>query len=213
MQSKMAFVLITLIYTFSFPSFAHLIEADGRIGFSRCGDQCGLASFTANNNISNGANGSAGQVMTIFGIDALVSIPTMNVGVGIRYDSLGSQDFGNGSTQLNFSLSRWALLVDYKIMLLEGLYVGPIASFGLSHKGNINATSANGTKFNFNGGTGSSSSLAFESGVIFTHLHLGIELGYENWTQRDMVDDYGGTKQSLDASTIYFALKAGAVFL
>lgn len=117
------------------------------------------------------------------GADALIKVPlfTHGFGLGIRYENLGFTA-NTDTISSKASMTRTAVLINYR--LIDTLvFLGPIASFGLSHSGNFSITES-GTKIaDFTGGSISSYSVGIEAGVKLIAFNIGAEVGYidEKW--------------------------------
>lgn len=184
-------------------SSAHaLLEA--RVSYGLLASNPDLAS------IYNGASSNVPSVSPNYGLglDALIVLPIVGLGAGIRYENLGFKVSNNG-LEYTTSATRTAALINYRIINTL-MYLGPIASYGLSHDNSIKWTSGSTTS-DFKIGDCTSYSVGLEAGVKLIGFMVGGEAGYESMKWSSMTDKnsvVSGTK-SLDMSGTYFKVMLG----
>lgn len=123
-----------------------------------------------------------------YGAEVIVSPPLLGVGFGLRYEAAG-QKVETGIASLDLKATRLAAVVNYRL-IETGLYLGPIATFGLTHTLDATASASTfGTKFT--GEKSMSYSLGVEGGVNLMGLILGAEVGYQSWMVSEIKDAAG----------------------
>ena len=116
-----------------------------------------------------------------YGADVLISLPLVPFGFGLRYETLGA-DFDG----VELSASRTAILLNKRIIDTL-MYVGPIASLGVTHSSTVKGTIAT-VSFDESQSSGSSYSVGVEAGVKLIGFIVGAELGYQSFTVDDSAD-------------------------
>lgn len=156
-----------------------------------------------------------------FGIDALVSLPGVPIGFGVRYEiyerkkSTASSNFGRYDYDTGFS--RIAMLVNYRL-LDERIFLGPIAGIGISNDVFYRYNTENGNDGSYKTIGGTSLSLGMEGGMKLSSLILGAEAGYlfANFKTPKAggakLNTNGGEEVNLDFSGFYSMLHVGATW-
>ncbi len=146
------------------------------------------------------------------GFEAIVSPPLVPIGVGLRYETTGLK-LSQGSLEFATEFTRTALVVNYRIIDTL-LFLGPIASYGISHSNSIKVKSGGTEISNFSSGSPSSYTVGLEGGTHLLGILVGAEVGYEYFMLKDAKDT--GTaalpKTDIDLSGTYFTLMAGFSF-
>ncbi|MBL7542310.1 MAG: hypothetical protein JNL11_00770 [Bdellovibrionaceae bacterium] len=142
------------------------------------------------------------------GFDALFIIPVVGIGGGIRYENMG---FNAGSNGLDYKsqVTRTSLIVNYRLINTI-MYLGPIATVGMSHSNSIKWTEG-ATSTNFSPDSTSSYSVGLEAGVGLLGFLIGAEAGYQNmkWSRvKDSSGTFAGTPD-LDMSGTYMKVILG----
>lgn len=119
------------------------------------------------------------------GLDAVFVIPGLGIGAGLRHENLGFKT-NNGDLEYKSSATRTALLVNLRI-INSLFFLGPIATYGLSHSNNMKWT-LSGTTANLEPESSSSSSIGLEAGVTWGGFLLGVEAGTETLKWNKMRD-------------------------
>jgi hypothetical protein len=144
------------------------------------------------------------------GLDAIVKLPMIPIGFGLRYEGLKlSGDQGTSSTEINYT--RTAVLINYRLIDTI-VHFGPIASFGLSHTGNLTLKENGNTRVDLAPSTMSSYSLGLELEVkplIVLPLVVGAELGYMGFKWDGVTNSIDNTKKDVDLSGTYFKVFLG----
>lgn len=112
-----------------------------------------------------------------FGADVIVSPPFIPLAVGLRYETL-SQEESNSYGLVKIDYNRVALLGGLR--LIDTLiFLGPIASMGVTHGGNVKVQIPKGnTVYNEKNDVNLSYSVGVEGGVKLLGLLVGAEVGY-----------------------------------
>jgi hypothetical protein len=142
------------------------------------------------------------------GADVLIMPPLFPIGFGLRYESMGL-DVKSGNNEYKTDYTRTALLINYRFIDTL-LFLGPIASYGLSHSGTMKIYKFGAETSNFSSDKMSSYSIGLEAGVKLVGLRLGAELGYENFQWKDSKDSHGAvSNQNIDMSGTYAKVLLG----
>lgn len=142
------------------------------------------------------------------GFDAIFIVPVVGIGGGLRYENMGFNT-SVGSLEYKSQVTRTSLIVNYRLINTL-VYLGPIATMGLSHSNNVKWTEGS-TTANFTPDSATSYSVGLEAGVGLLGFILGAEAGYQNmkWTK---VTDSSGTftgTPDLDMSGSYVKVILG----
>ena len=109
-----------------------------------------------------------------FNADAIFELPMFPLGLGLRYESMGSALQASGQADVDAEFTRTSLLVNYRIIDLF-LYFGPIATIGFQNDAKF-------TNFPVIGNIEMSTDLTYtvgvEAGVSLGLFMVGAELGY-----------------------------------
>jgi hypothetical protein len=142
------------------------------------------------------------------GADAIITPPFFPIGFGVRYENMGVSA-SNSGMEFKANYTRTALLLNYRIIDTL-MFLGPIASYGLSHSGEIK-TIQNGTETtNLSSSKISSYSIGLEAGVKLIGFHLGAELGYEDFRWKEAKDSHNNVAdQDINMSGTYAKILLG----
>ncbi|MBX9766199.1 MAG: hypothetical protein K2X47_02920 [Bdellovibrionales bacterium] len=199
--TKVLFLLFLGIQAWSLPSHA-LIDARAFVGLNTVnpGDL---------NKITSPPVSLAG--LLAYGAEVIVAPPLLGVGFGLRYEAAG-QKVETGSASLDIKATRIAGVVNYRL-IETGLFLGPIATVGLSHT--LSASAAASTAgTSFSGSNATSFSLGVEGGVNLLGLILGAEVGYQSWIVNEIKDNGGAVvaNTKADLSGLYARAVVGFGF-
>lgn len=196
MSKQIAILLISLIGFFFSMNASALVEARVTYGM--------LASKPDLQQLSFGGMSDIPAAAANYGIgaDAIVVLPIIGLGAGLRYENLGFKFSSNG-IDYKSSASRTALLVNYRLINTL-LYLGPIFSYGISHSNNITVTYG-GSTADLTPDSSSSYTIGLEGGSKIGGFLLGAELGYENFQWKTLKDKNGTltTEPNLDMNGTY----------
>jgi hypothetical protein len=139
-------------------------------------------------------------------VDAILSLPMVPFGFGLRYETLSdskSTNFAASTASLDTKVKfdRVALLVNYRVIDTL-VYLGPIATFGISNSSKLSIECpgcTTSTPFNGKAGSASSYSIGLEGGAKLLSFRAGAELGYSSMVAKDFNE--GGTVAKDDAGT------------
>lgn len=144
--------------------------------------------------------------------DLIVSPPLLSWGFGLRTESLGLSA-SSGDLKFDSKMNRTSALVSYRLIDTL-LYLGPVATFGLTNKLTMKIID-NGTEIsNFSSDKSTSYSIGIEGGVKLVGLLIGGELGYQSLKFKD-ADDTGTANmptQDIDLSGTYLRVGIGFGF-
>ncbi len=144
-------------------------------------------------------NGSTLTSMAGFNLDAIVELPLLPFGFGLRYENLGSEVEIPLVGTVDSSFERTSLLVNYRIIDLFA-YFGLIGTIGFVNDFKVEvpgATSELDASLTYSAGV--------EGGVSLGLIMLGAELGY-------MVADVDGNGLEADLSGVYAKALVGVGF-
>jgi hypothetical protein len=108
-----------------------------------------------------------------FNLDAIVELPMVPVGLGLRYENLGSDLEFFGQAVASSTFERTSLIVNYRIIDLF-LYFGLIGTLGLVNDYTAEFTGLGETKWDAD----LTYSVGVEGGVSLGLFMVGAELGY-----------------------------------
>ena len=149
------------------------------------------------------------------GGDAILYLPMVPVGLGLRYEWLGSPEITDAdtNTSVSFGLSRASLLANYRV-LDSFLWVGPIASLGLIHTFDFDYSSDVTPNYTVDDFNAFSFSIGAEGGVSLGLFDLGAEIGYMHWNYTGLKAEGGGDAafDTLDLGGIYAKVHLGVGF-
>jgi hypothetical protein len=152
-----------------------------------------------------------------YGLDALIQLPGVPIGFGIRYETMSAEGSTPTSTvgeyKYETGFSRIALLVN-KRLIDDFWYLGPIFGIGITNNVWYDLT-AGGQADSYRTVGGTSVSVAAESGLKLSRLILGAEAGYmfaefktpKNASRSELTSSAG--RVGLDFSGPYFKLLVG----
>lgn len=117
-------------------------------------------------------NGQTLKSMAGFNVDAIVELPMVPFGFGLRYENLGSKISIPTIGDVDATFERTSLLVNYRIIDLL-VYAGLIGSLGFQNNLKVE-TPGSTTELD----TSLTYSVGAEAGVSLGLIMLGAELGY-----------------------------------
>ncbi|MCB0368724.1 MAG: hypothetical protein KDD45_04570 [Bdellovibrionales bacterium] len=200
-MSKILILFITLL---GFQSANALVEA--RLSYGLLSSNPDLAT------IYNGTTSVPSVVPNMgLGVDAIFVVPIIGIGGGLRYENLGFTASSNG-LEYKSQLTRTSLVVNYRIINTL-MYLGPIATVGVSHSSNIKWTDSNGatSSADLTPDSTSSYSVGLEAGLGLMGFIVGAEVGYQNLKWNTLKDSKGTitTTPDLDMSGTYAKIMFG----
>lgn len=144
------------------------------------------------------------------GLDALIKLPLIPIGFGLRYEKQGlSTNASNIEASIDYS--RTAILVNYRL-LDTIIHFGPIASYGISHSGSFTIKEGGVTKVDVTSSKMTSYSLGLELEVkplIIIPLIVGAEVGYMGFKWDDSINSIDSTTKNIDMSGTYMKVFLG----
>lgn len=158
------------------------------------------------------APSDAPSIVPTFGLgaDAIVNLPFVPVGIGIRYEDM-KLSTSSANIEADLKYKRTALLINYRLIDTI-LHVGPIASIGISHSGSMNLKEGGTERINLSSGSVSSYSLGLEVGakpLIVIPIKIGAEAGYMMYDWGKMTNSVDGTQKDINLSGYYLKVFLG----
>ena len=147
------------------------------------------------------------------GADAIISLPLIPFGFGVRYENLGLSA-SSGSVEADAKLNRTALLINYRFIDTI-IHFGLIGSFGLTHSGGMTVKVSNTNAVDYSGDNFTTYSLGAELEVkplIVLPLVVGAEAGYMGANWKGAKDSVSSNTKDLDLSGTYAKLFIGLDF-
>lgn len=175
----------------------------------------GLASTQDLSTVCQGScttpSGAPAIVPTVgLGVDAIVALPMIPIGFGIRTEDMKLSASTN-SIDADIKFKRTAVLLNYRLIDTI-VHFGPIASIGISHSGNMTIKEGGTTKVDLTPGSVSSYSVGLELGVkplIVVPITVGAEAGYQSMKWGDVTNTVDSSRKSIDLSGYYLKLFLG----
>ncbi len=148
------------------------------------------------------------------GADAILILPMMPLGIGLRYESANDKDTQFAET-IKYSITRLALILNYRI-INTGIYLGPIATYGLSHQLKFDIPT---DLDKLDSDKSHSYSVGIEGGVKVGLFRIGAEAGQSTLVFEDIKDitgvpqiKNGRAVDKLDFSGAYYKVHFGFGF-
>jgi hypothetical protein len=200
-MKKKSFLAIALTFVFMENANA-LFEARLNYGF--------LASKPDLKEVYTGAASDVPAAAANYGLgaDAIFVIPIVGIGAGLRYENLGFKAESNG-LEYKSSATRTALIVNYRIIDTL-LFLGPIATYGISHSNNMKWSLA-GTTADLTPESSTSYSIGLEAGTTLLGFLVGAEAGMQTfkWNKMKDANNILTTTPDLDMSGFYMKVLLG----
>lgn len=160
--------------------------------------------------VYDGATTSLPSIVPTYGLgaDAVVTLPLMPLGFGLRYENQGLTA-SSGGLEFKTSYTRTALIINSRLIDTL-LYLGPVFTYGISHSGSAKASETSySTKFTSS--KMSSYSVGLEAGVKLVGFNVGAEVGYMNFSWKNATDSTGtiSGSRTLDMSGTYAKVMLG----
>jgi hypothetical protein len=208
MQNKFCFLNIKTICAALFSLFSSvnsfaLIEGRLRYGF--------LASTPTYSDLYSASSTPSATPTQGYGLEVIVSPPLFPVGVGLRYEDFENK-VSSGNTSYDLTWDKTSLVINYRIIDTL-IFLGPIASIGLSQNNNYKVVVSGNQVANYSANNAEMYSLGFEGGAHILGLLLGGEIGYQKYKLKGATDTTGGQGSTdIDLSGTYISLLAGFSF-
>jgi hypothetical protein len=141
-------------------------------------------------------------------IDAIVTIPLVGIGGGIRTEDM-KIGYDSETLGINNTFKRTSVVLNYRL-LNTLVYLGPIFTLGINHSNEMKITSGGTDLSKISSDKVSSYTAGVEVGAKLIGLMAGAELGYMNMKYKDATDSIDPTKiHDLDMSGNYVKLFVG----
>lgn len=144
------------------------------------------------------------------GLDAIVKLPLIPIGFGLRYENMGLSA-STSSMEAKINYTRTAVLVNYRLIDTI-IHFGPIASYGISHSGTMSIKEGGVTKVDLSASTITSYSVGLELEVkplIVVPIIVGAEAGYMNMKWKDITNSIDSSTKNVDLSGTYIKVFLG----
>lgn len=144
------------------------------------------------------------------GADAIITLPMIPIGIGLRYEDM-KVSTSSSNIEADLKYKRTALLLNYRLIDTI-LHIGPIASIGISHSGDLSITEGGTQRVNLDSGSVSSYSLGFEVGakpLIIIPIKVGAEAGYMMYDWGKRTNSVDGTSKDVNLSGYYLKVFLG----
>lgn len=144
------------------------------------------------------------------GVDAIVKLPLIPIGFGLRYENMGLKA-DTSSIEAKIDYTRTALLLNYRLIDTI-VHFGPIASYGLSHSGSMTIKEGGVSKVDLTPSSITSYSIGLELEVkplIVVPIVVGAEAGYMGMKWTDVTNSVDASKKNVDLSGTYFKIFLG----
>lgn len=144
------------------------------------------------------------------GFDAIVKLPLIPFGFGVRYEGIKLTG-ENSSMTTEVKYSRTAVLVNYRLIDTI-VHFGPIASYGISHTGSMAIKEGGVTRVDISATSISSYSVGLELEVkplIVIPIIVGAEAGYMGHKWNGVTNSIDNSKTDVDLSGTYIKVFIG----
>lgn len=159
--------------------------------------------------------------------DAMIHLPLIGLGFGLRFEDMSStlnDNVSGGTLNRKLEVQRTSAVVDYR--LIDTLvYIGGIATYGLSHNIKYSYTCPSGgfctglQSFDGSANSPKSYSVGIEGGLKLALLTVGAEVGYSVITATNFssgavnpLTNTSGSTVGYNFSGAYFKILAGVTF-
>jgi len=206
MKNKLTQLLFLVAISAPLSSWA-LFEARATVGATQANPDL---QKICSGSCTNSANAPTATYVPGVGLDAIVKLPLIPFGFGIRYE--GIKLTGDSSTiNAEIKYTRTAVLVNYRLIDTI-VHFGPIASYGVSHTGSMTVKESGNTVVDLSPTTMSSYSIGLELEVkplIVIPIIVGAEAGYMSHKWTDVTNSIDNTKKDVDLSGTYIKVFLG----
>jgi hypothetical protein len=148
------------------------------------------------------ADGPKISSQNYLGADAILMLPLVPFGFGLRYEA-AKQDLTEFAEKTEYAIDRTSIVLNYRL-INTGIYVGPIATYGISHR---LAFAIPTDPEVITAGKSQSYSVGLEAGVKLGLFRLGFEAGQMTMIFSDLRDSGGAipNKNGLDINELNFS--------
>lgn len=209
MKNKLTSILFLAVLCLPFTSWA-LFEVRATVGATQAKPD---VQAICSGSCTNPNSAADATYVPGIGVDAIVSLPLIPFGFGLRYEGIQLKgDSANTTTEIKYS--RTAVLVNYRLIDTI-VHFGPIASYGISHSGNLSISEGGVKKVDVSPSSVSSYSIGLELEVkplIVLPLIVGAEAGYMGHKWNGVSNTIDNTKKDVDLSGTYLKVFLGLDF-
>jgi hypothetical protein len=194
--------LITLsILLFQAPKASAIFEL--KVGYGTLASKPDLLGFYGGAATMPSAIPTVGMTM-----DAIVTIPLVGIGGGIRTEDM-KISYDSDVLGISNSFKRTSIILNYRL-LNTLVYLGPIVTLGVNHSNELKLTSGGTDLSKVKSSKVSSYSAGLEVGASVIGLMAGAELGYMSMKYKDATDELDAAKvHDIDMSGSYVKLFVG----
>lgn len=203
MRSSIKKLSALVVSILLFQSQNALAIFDLKLGYGTLASKPDLLGFYSGSATMPGAVPTVGLTM-----DAIVTIPVVGLGAGIRNEDM-KISYDSDVLGIENSFKRTSIIVNYRL-LNTVVYVGPIFTLGVNHSNKLKLSNGGAAYSEIKSDKVSSYSAGLEVGAGLLGLMAGAEVGYMSMKYKDATDSMDTTKvHDLDMSGNYVKLFVG----
>ena len=160
------------------------------------------AGYGVNTPADDSINASTLTTVTGFNLDAIVELPMLPFGFGLRYEDMGFdvENTGVGDGTFESEFNRMSLIVNYRIIDLFA-YFGLIGTLGFQNEAKLKESGIVDIEYDAD----LTFSAGVEGGLTFGLIMVGAELGYNIGTY----ENTNGTNPDVDFGGVYGKVLVG----
>lgn len=194
---------MVFLFCLSFTSQRALAIFDLKVGYGTLASKPDLLGFYTGTATMPAALPTVGLTL-----DAIVTIPVVGIGGGIRSEDM-KISYDSDVLGISNAFKRTALIVNYRF-LNTLVYLGPIFTYGLSHTNEAKISSGGTDLSKIKSTKVTSYSAGLEVGASLIGLMAGAEVGYMDMRYKDATDELNtATVKDLNMSGNYVKLFVG----
>ena len=144
------------------------------------------------------------------GIDAILKLPLVPIGFGLRYENMGLSTTSS-TIDAKLTYSRTAIIINYRLIDTI-IHFGPLLTYGVAHSGGLTIKENGITKVDLSPSSMTSYSLGLELEVkplIVVPIIVGAEAGYMSFNWKDATNNINNTTKNVDLSGTYIKVFLG----
>jgi hypothetical protein len=200
-SNKVMSLIVLSIFLFQTPKALAIFDL--KVGYGTLASKPDLLGFYGGTATMPSAIPTVGLTL-----DAIVTIPLVGIGGGIRTEDM-KIGYDSDVLGIDNSFKRTALILNYRL-LNTLVYLGPIFTLGVNHSNQLKISSGGTELSKIKSSKVSSYSAGLEVGASLIGLMAGAEMGYMSMKYKDATDELNTTKvYDLDMSGSYIKLFVG----
>jgi hypothetical protein len=200
-SNKIVSMLALSIFLLQAPKALAIFEV--KVGYGSATAKPDLLGFYAGGATIPAAIPTAGITM-----DAIVTIPLVGIGGGIRTEDM-KISYDSDVLGISNSFKRTSLILNYRL-LNTLVYLGPIFTLGINHSNEMKISSGGSDLSKIKSSKVSSYTAGIEVGASLIGLMAGAEIGYMSMKYKDATDSLNPANiHDLDMSGNYVKLFVG----